>query len=250
MEENKTVKQSQRIQKSLLAVPEKKFLVWTAERMPKWITSDGLTWFGVFGAFVAGVGYVLANFNLNWLWLSSLGYVMNWFGDSLDGSVARVRNQQRKLYGYYIDHNIDCVCEFFIFVGIGLSGLVNLWLTLLCYVVYLQLEVYVAINSKIKNEFKLTYGLMGPTEFRVFMIIVNTILIYVTPLVNFRHTFDFMFGNTHCFFEFQLMDYIGIFVWVILFGSYAVSFFKDLRYFAKIDPLVKNDDFKPKTNIC
>ncbi len=242
MEEKTTIKQSTRIQTSILAGPEKKFLVWAASRMPKWVTSDMLTWFGVLGAFIAGISYVLANYSLNWLWLASLGYVINWFGDSMDGSLARVRNQQRKLYGYYLDHNIDCICEFFIFVGIGMSGLVNFWLALLCYVVYLQLEVYVAINAKIKNEFKLTYGKMGPTEFRLFMVIVNTLLIYVMPLVNVHHVYDITIGMNSYRLELQLMDYIGFGIWIILFVSYLGSFFKDLRYFAKIDPLPKREE--------
>lgn len=230
------IKQSTRIQTSILSAPERRFLVWAAERMPAWVTSDMLTWFGVFGAAVAGVSYVLANYSLQWLWLASLGYVINWFGDSMDGSLARVRSQQRKLYGYYLDHNVDCICEFFIFAGIGMSGLVNFWLALLCYVVYLQLEVYVAINAKIKNEFKLTYGKMGPTEFRLFMIIVNTLLIYVMPHVNVHHIYDLTIGMNSYRLELQLLDYIAFGIWVILFISYLGSFVKDLRYFNRIDP--------------
>lgn len=230
------IKQSTRIQTSILSAPERRFLVWAAERMPAWVTSDMLTWFGVFGAAVAGVSYVLANYSLQWLWLASLGYVINWFGDSMDGSLARVRRQQRKLYGYYLDHNVDCICEFFIFAGIGMSGLVNFWLALLCYVVYLQLEVYVAINAKIKNEFKLTYGKMGPTEFRLFMIIVNTLLIYVMPHVNVHHIYDLTIGMNSYRLELQLLDYIAFGIWVILFISYLGSFVKDLRYFNRIDP--------------
>lgn len=230
------IKQSTRIQTSILSAPEKRFLVWAAERMPAWVTSDMLTWFGVIGAALAGTGYILANYSLQWLWLASLGYVINWFGDSMDGSLARVRNQQRKLYGYYLDHNVDCICEFFIFAGIGMSGLVNFWLALLCYVVYLQLEVYVAINAKIKNEFKLTYGKMGPTEFRVFMIIVNTLLIYVMPHVNVHHVYDLTIGMNSYRLQLQLLDYIAFGIWIILFISYLGSFVKDLRYFAKIDP--------------
>lgn len=242
MKENQQIKQSERIQTSILAAPEKRFLVWAASRMPRWVTSDMLTWLGVFGAFIAGLGYVLSNYNLNWIWMSSLGIIINWFGDSMDGSIARVRNQQRKLYGYYLDHNIDCVCEFFIFVGIGMSGLVNFWLALLCYVVYLQLEVYVAINAKIKNEFKLTYAKMGPTEFRLFMIIVNCLLIYVVPLINVHHVYDITIGMNDYRLELQLMDYIAFGIWIILFVLYLVSFFQDLHYFAKIDPLPKKKE--------
>ena len=168
-----------RIQTSILNGVEKKVLVWIAARLPKWVTSDMLTWFGVFGSFIVFLGYVLNNL-LNapaWIWLSSLGLVFNWFGDSLDGSIARVRKTQRPLYGFYLDHNIDCVTEFFMFIGIGLSGMCNLWITMLCFIPYLMLEVYVSINAPLKNALKLTYGKMGPTELRLIIVICNTFLV-------------------------------------------------------------------------
>ena len=102
-----------------------------AERMPRWVTSDMLTAVGVLGSVVVCLGYMLSRFNVNWMWLASFGFLINWFGDSMDGSIARVRKAQRPLYGFYLDHNIDCVCEFFMFVGFGLSGMCNLWVALL-----------------------------------------------------------------------------------------------------------------------
>lgn len=238
---NENVKQSVRIQTSILNSAEKKFLVWMAGKLPQWVTSDMLTAFGVLGSFVGFLGYLLAGLtdNLNWIWLSSFGLVMNWYGDSLDGSIARVRNQQRKLYGYYLDHNIDCVCEFFLFVGFGLSGLCNLWLALLAYVFYLQLEVYVAINAHIKNEFKLTYGKLGPTEFRLIIIICNCLLMYI-PIFrpeNYEYVLPEVFGKIGLPTTFHMMDWVGLGIAGLLMIIYLVSFFKDLRYFAKIDPL-------------
>ena len=238
MEQTGQIKQSTRIQTSILSKPEKKFLVWAASRMPRWVTSDMLTWFGVFGSFLTGLGYVLSNYNLNWIWLSSLGLIINWFGDSMDGSLARVRNQQRPLYGYYLDHNIDCVCEFFIFVGIGMSGLLNFWLALLCYVVYLQLEVYVAINAKIKNEFKLTYAKMGPTELRIIVIILNTLYLYVTPLREFALDINIL-GRTRTF---GIIDFVAIVILVGLTIAYLGSLVKDAKYYAKLDPLKKDNE--------
>ena len=89
-------KQANRIQTSILNPLEKKVLVWLAGRMPAWVTSDMLTVVGFIGALIIAAGYALSNLNLNWLWLSCFGFLVNWFGDSLDGSVARVRNTQRK----------------------------------------------------------------------------------------------------------------------------------------------------------
>ena len=93
------IKQSIRIQTSLLNGVEKKALVWMASRMPQWVTSDMLTWFGLFGSALCGLGFFLTHYSIYWLWLSCLGLVINWFGDSLDGSTARVRHTQRPLYG-------------------------------------------------------------------------------------------------------------------------------------------------------
>lgn len=231
------IKQSQRIQTSVLNGLEKKVLVWLASRMPEFVTSDMLTWFGVFGSFLGGLGYVIANVTHTpmWIWLSSLGLFFNWFGDSLDGSLARVRNRQRKLYGYYLDHNIDCVCEFFLFVGFGLSGMIHFWIALLAYIFYLQLEVYVAINAKIKNEFKLTYGGFGPTELRVIIVILNCFLIYMPVFHQPATTYVLLGKNVEMF----MLDWYGGAIAFILMVIYLVSFFKDLKYFAKIDPLQK-----------
>ena len=142
-------KQATRIQTSILNKAEKKVLVAMAKRMPAWVTSDMLTFVGFLGALIIATGYALSNLNLNWLWLSCLGLLVNWFGDSLDGSLARVRNTQRKTYGFYIDHN------------------------------------------------------------------------------------DFMIG---------IMDYIAVAVTLLIGGFYLVSFLKDAKYFAKIDPIKKQEE--------
>ncbi len=91
--------QSKRIQTSVLNAAEKKVLVWLAQRQPRWVTSDMLTAIGVVGAIVVAVGYILSNRHIGWLWLASLGFVINWYGDSLDGTLARVRGTQRPVYG-------------------------------------------------------------------------------------------------------------------------------------------------------
>lgn len=236
----KSNENSQRIQTSILNPIEKKVLVYIAERLPRWVTSDMLTAVGVLGSMVVCLGYILSRFNVNLMWIASLGFVINWFGDSLDGSIARVRKAQRPLYGFYLDHNIDCVCEFFMFVGFGLSGMCNFWVALLCYVVYLQLEVYVAINAHLKNEFKLTYGKLGPTEFRLIIILINIFLMYFEPMHTYTRDCGWTIGPDYISMTFHLMDYIGLGIFGILLFFYLTSFFSDLKYFDKIDPLKKN----------
>ena len=124
MENNKA--DAVRIQTSVLNALEKKVLVWLAERQPRWMTSDILTYLGTFGAVIIAAGYILSAWNINYLWLSSLGFIINWYGDSLDGTLARVRKTQRPIYGYYLDHTVDAINEVMIFVGVGLSGLMHL----------------------------------------------------------------------------------------------------------------------------
>ena len=165
MKPDSQVKQATRIQTSVLNGIEKKVLVKMANHLPSWVTSDMLTLIGVFGALLTGTGFVLTYFSYQWLWLSSFGLIVNWFGDSLDGTLARVRNTQRPIYGYYLDHNTDLLCQLAIFGGIGLSPMMNMGVAMLVLVMYLMLEVYVSINAHLKSEFRLTYAKMGPTEF-------------------------------------------------------------------------------------
>ena len=118
-------RQSRRIQTSLVNAAEKKLLVWLAERMPRWVNSDFLSFIGFLGSLTIAAGYILSNKNINFLWLSSLGYLINWYGDSLDGTLARVRKTQRPIYGYYLDHTLDAINEVIMFSGAGLSVLMH-----------------------------------------------------------------------------------------------------------------------------
>ncbi len=227
---------SVRVQTSILNPIEKKVLIWIAERLPRCITSDMLTAFSVLGGLVITAGYILSNYSAAWLWLSSFGFVLHWLGDSLDGTIARVRNQSRPLYGFYIDHNVDCITEFFIFGGLGLSAYMHFWMGLMLFCVYLALEVYVMICAHLKNEFKLTYGVFGPTELRVLMIILNTIWFFVEPL----QTFSYYVEVGPLKGEMLSMDVAGVVVLAILCYFYFSSLIQDGMYFAKIDPLKKN----------
>lgn len=228
-------KQSVRIQTSILNAAEKKVLVWIAQRLPRWMTSNHLTFIGMFGAFVVALGYALSSRDIQWLWLASLGFVINWFGDSLDGSVARVRNEQRPVYGFFLDHNIDCINEMMMFVGVGLSPLMNLHITLVVLALYLMLSVSVYINTHLKNEFKLTYGGMGPTELRIIVILVNTCFIFIRPLRDFLWTPE-VFGKVWAF---TVMDIVGIVIALLLAVFYLVNLIQDAAYYAKVDPRKK-----------
>lgn len=235
MEQNKA--DAVRIQTSVLNALEKKVLVWLAERQPRWVTSDMLTYLGTFGAVVIAAGYVLASRNVNFLWLSSLGFIINWYGDSLDGTLARVRKTQRPIYGYYLDHTIDAINEVMIFVGVGLSGLMHLEIALMALVMYLLMTINVSINAHLKKEFKLTYASMGPTEFRIIMIIINTLFVTISPLREFSHSF-LIFGRE---FTFKAMDYIGMAIVVILAIMHLTTVRNDIKGYAEIDPMPERE---------
>jgi phosphatidylglycerophosphate synthase len=228
----KEPRNAERIQTSFLNPYEKKILVWLAERMPARVTSDMLTFVGFVGACIVAAGYALSNLNLNWLWLASFGFVVNWFGDSLDGSLARVRNTQRKTYGFFIDHNVDVINECIMFLGVGLSPLVNLTFMMGVLVGYLMLSVYVYIDCYLKGEHRLTYAGLGPTEFRLIAILVNCLFIFF-PVLNTYKTHIVLFYNE---FDFGIMDGIAVVVAAILFAIYLVSFIKDIGYFQRVDP--------------
>lgn len=224
--------QSARIQTSVFNSLEKKALVWMAERMPRWVNSDMLTGVGIVGAVIVAVGYFLSAINLNWLWLASFGFVVNWFGDSLDGTLARVRNTQRPLYGFYLDHNIDGINEALMIIGAGLSPLFDLRIALLALAAYLLLSMYVYINAHLKNEFRLTYAGLGPTEFRIIVIIVNTVYLYTPGLRAWSGSVSIL-GRP---FNFGVFDIVGLVIVAILVIVYIVSFIGSAREFARLDP--------------
>lgn len=231
-------KRAVRIQTSILNGAEKKLLVWLAERQPKWVVSDLLTIVGMIGSVMIAAGFILSNGNINWLWLSIAGFIVNWYGDSLDGTIARVRGTQRPIYGYYLDHSVDVFNEAFMFIGIGLSYLMRLDIALLVFILYLCMTLNVSINAHLKSEFKLTYGKLGPTEFRVIAIILIMLIIFIPPFREF-HTSVSLFGK-----EIYLgpLDIPGLVILLILTIIYINTFIHDARGYAKMDPLPKKED--------
>ena len=208
-------------------------LVWFAERQPRWMTSDILTGIGVVGAVIVAVGYFLSNYHIGWLWLASLGFVINWYGDSLDGTLARVRNTQRPIYGFYLDHNIDGITMAIMCIGAGLSDMLNLYIAMAVLAVYLLLSISVYINAHLKGEFKLTYAGMGPTEFRLIMIVVNTLFATIVPLREWGATFSIL--NTPIIFG--AFDFIGLAILAILSIIHINNFKHDAKEYAELDPV-------------
>src|SRR3989441_1488388 len=160
----------------LLAEPERRILLRLAARVPRAIHSNHLTALGTFGAAGAGAAYALTHYSPSWLWVASLMLGINWLGDSLDGTLARVRGTQRPKYGYYLDHVVDAFSTTVIGLGIGLSPYVDLGLALGLVVVYLALSINVYLESSVFGVFKISYGHIGPTEVRLLLIALNTLV--------------------------------------------------------------------------
>lgn len=158
----------------LLAGPERRLLRWIAARLPDWVTSDQLTALGVLAATVTAVSYALSGLHRGWLWGASAALVVNWLGDSLDGTLARVRHTERPRYGYYLDHAVDAYATAAIGIGLGLSPFVSLGVALGLVIVYLWLSINVYLESTVFGAFRLAYGRLGPTEVRLILIAANS----------------------------------------------------------------------------
>jgi len=160
----------------LLAGPEKRLLVALARRMPAAVNSDHLTALGVFGALGTGGAYYLTNWDPRWLWMATVLLVVNWFGDSLDGTVARVRKVERPRFGFYLDHAVDAFVTVVIIASLGLSPFVSFEWAMLLVAGYLVLSINVYLEAQVFGRFRLSYGVLGPTEARLLLIVVNTVL--------------------------------------------------------------------------
>jgi archaetidylinositol phosphate synthase len=165
-----------REKKFLLAVPETRVLEWIARRLPAWVKPDHLTAVGVLAALAIAAAYVLSNGDELWLWAASGLLTVHWLGDSLDGTLARVRKSERPRYGYYLDHLVDAFATAAIGIGLGLSPYMLLAVGLTIVVAYLILSINTYLETHAFGVFTLGYGRFGPTEARLMLIAVNTAL--------------------------------------------------------------------------
>lgn len=170
-----------RVQENVLAQGERRLLNWLCARMPAWVTPDLLTAFGVFGAALVFLGYALSNWNPAILGLAIIGYGVQWFGDSMDGSIARFRHIERPKYGYFIDHSVDGIVILLIMGGIGLSPYVRLDVAMLALAGYLLLSIHAYLSARVLGELKLSYLAGGPTELRFVLIGLTLAMWWLGP---------------------------------------------------------------------
>ncbi|PYS51956.1 MAG: hypothetical protein DMG13_17635 [Acidobacteria bacterium] len=171
-----------RQQESLLAPLEKKTLIWLAGRMPSWVNSDHLTLLGFLGMILSGVCYFLASWNPLTLIGAIACLAVNWFGDSLDGTLARVRGRQRPRYGFYVDHIVDSFGAIFLIGGLGLSNYMTGMIAMGVIVAYFLLSIEIYLATYTIGVFRLSFGVWGPTELRI-VVALGSLVLLVRPIV-------------------------------------------------------------------
>jgi archaetidylinositol phosphate synthase len=171
----------QRTSEFILGPFEKKVLPWLAARLPAWVMPDHMTGLGLFASTLIAASYMFSNRDARWLWVASIALIIQWFGDSLDGNLARYRKIERPRYGYYLDHLTDAYSTLAIGLGLGLSPYMLLSVGLAIVTAYLILSINVYLETYVFNEFSFSYGRLGPTEMRVLLMILNTVAFFVGP---------------------------------------------------------------------
>jgi archaetidylinositol phosphate synthase len=174
---SETTTDAPRAKHFLLAAPEARVLEWIARRLPARVMPDHLTALGVLAALGIAAAYVLSNGDKTWLWAASALLVVHWLGDSLDGTLARVRRIERPKYGYYLDHLVDAGATIAIGAGLVLSPYMGLATGLAVVIAYLALSINTYLETQVFGVFSLGYGRFGPTEARVGLILVNLALL-------------------------------------------------------------------------
>jgi archaetidylinositol phosphate synthase len=187
-----------RINTGMLAGLEKRTLVWMAERLPRWVNSDHLTLLALLSMALAGGAFWAARYWLPALGLVVVALVLNWFGDSLDGTLARVRKHERPRYGFYVDHVLDIVGITLLVGGLTLSGFMTPLIAMAFLVAYLLVAAEVFLATAVNGRFRMSFLSVGPTELRI-LLAIGTLMLFVRPTVSlfgvgeFR-LFDIGFG--------------------------------------------------------
>jgi len=183
LQANVKFKAATRVQEALTARIEKRALVWMAERTPRRINSDHLTLLGFVAQFLTGVCYALSRGN-RWMLLAATACIaLNWLGDSLDGTLARVRQRQRPRYGFYVDHVMDTFGAFFLTGGLALSGYAHPVVAIGLLIAFLMLSIETYLATYTLGQFRLSHGIFGPTEIRILLVLGNIALLF-RPVVH------------------------------------------------------------------
>jgi archaetidylinositol phosphate synthase len=196
---------------------EKRLLDKIAYRVYKYTTTDQLSLLGILGFVFVAISYQFAKTNLNWLHIASLGIFLHWFGDSLDGRVAKLRDEPRPKFGHYLDHILDAISVVVILVGFQVAELSHTQFWLLTLVSILLLTTHIHLRTSVTREFNFTSSKIGPTELRLILIGMNLLLIFTgNPNITLLN------------FTFQLFDWIGLFALILSTSFLFIQIFKSV----------------------
>jgi phosphatidylglycerophosphate synthase len=159
--------EAKRVHTSLLADVEKRCLIWMAQRLPAAVNSDHLTVLAGVSMLAAGLCYW--NGAAAALLAAIACLTLNWFGDSLDGTLARVRHHERPRYGFYVDHVLDVLCILFIFAGLVLGGHMSALMGGGFLLAYYLLMIEIALATHAVGTFRISFWKFGPTELRILL---------------------------------------------------------------------------------
>jgi len=213
-----------RINQSLTASLEKRALVWLAIHSPHWLTSDQLTLLGLIAQLSAGLAYALARYHRPWLLAVILCLILNWFGDSMDGTLARIRNQQRPRYGFYVDHMVDLFGALSLMTGLGLSGFLHWPIAIAMLVAFLLLAAESYLATYTLGRFNLSPGPFGPTEIRLLLILGNLALL--------RSPYSTIFGH-----KLLLFDLGGAIAATCMFATLILLALRHTTHLFREEPL-------------
>jgi archaetidylinositol phosphate synthase len=215
---------AQRINQAITASAEKRVLQWMAQRAPRWLTSDHLTVLGLAAQFAAGLFYALARFDRRALLLVILCLILNWFGDSMDGTLARVRHQQRPRYGFYVDHMVDILGSLALMGGLALSGFVHWQIAIAMLIAFLLLASESYLATYTLSHFQLSQGIFGPTEIRILLIAGNLALL--------RSPYSTLFGH-----KMLLFDLGGTIATICMFATLIILTLRHTAQLYREEPL-------------
>ena len=240
-EPEKPTGQHVRINQSLLSFLERPALRYMSSRAPLWVTPDVMTGFGTLASILIFVSYVMVgkgfsagedNLRYNWwLIMASLGFVLNWVGDSLDGTIARFRHIERPRFGFFLDHSIDAFSAVLMFLGIGFSGLGNLQITTFALVGYLLLMINVYLKTYVSGVFVMTNIGLGPTEIRIIAIVVNIFYFFKGQIYLNPKSFPGIYLPEHTTLMTLVMGVIGF----ILVTYFLVQSIVDAKGLSHVD---------------
>ena len=209
---------------SLLAAPEKRVLIWIAERLPPWVNSDHLTVLALVAMAIAGAAFAVARFWPPALWAVVGALAVNWFGDSLDGTLARVRRVERPRYGFYVDHVLDIVGITLLVGGLACSGYMTPLVALALLVAYLLVSAEVFLATAAHGLFHMSFLWFGPTELRI-VLAAGTIALFNDPHV-----------DVGAFGRYPLFDVGGVVAAVGLAAALVSATVKNTRILARMEP--------------